>query len=222
MFCANCGSNIDDPRAVFCPECGASTDDSGGGGYEAPAPPHAAAFASHSAPSHHAPPPSYPQAPPPPTPMYQSHYAPPAGSRAPKKPVPKKMIAIIGGGVAAVVLIVVLIIVLAGGNRIVGTWEDTSGGTWQGRLTFNRNGTGISFEVNMNTGMVRDEAHIRWSVDRILGREVLEIVWIDPFNPLWTDTEMFHFEINRNMMGDDILTLEEFGGWWTEHLRRVR
>jgi len=224
MFCVNCGSSIDDPRAVFCPECGAATDDSGGGGYDATPP--APTYASHHAPSpHHAPPPSYPQAPPPPTPMYQPHYPAPAGpggSRMPKLPISKKMMALIGGGAAAVIIIIVLIVVLTGGNRLVGTWGDMDGGTWQYRMQFNRNGTGVAFELNMNTGMVRDEEQIRWSIDRIFGEEVLQIEFIDPFNPLWTDTERVFFEINRNVMGDDILTLRELDGWWTEHMRRIR
>jgi len=157
--------------------------------------------------------------------VYQPNYPhpnAPGAPKGPKLPISKKMLAIIGGGAAALILIIVLIVVLTGGHRIVGTWEEVDGSTWQGRIQFNRNGSGISFEVNMSTGMVRNEEPIRWSIDRVFGNEVLEILWIDPFNPLWTETDLFHFEITRNIMGDDILTMTDFDGWGGWSLRRVR
>jgi len=134
------------------------------------------------------------------------------------------MIALIGGGAAAVILIVVLIIVLVGGHRIVGTWENTDSGTWLHRIEFSRNGTGTSFEVNVNTGAVRDEMHMRWEIQRIFNEEILEIVLVDPFDPFWVDTERFSFNIIRSPLGDEILILmlDEWWGTETTHFRRVR
>ncbi|MCL2360225.1 MAG: zinc-ribbon domain-containing protein [Defluviitaleaceae bacterium] len=222
MFCAHCGTRIDDPKAAFCPECGTPTEvefdpvldlapvESIDSEY-APEPIPTPA----SAPTEDVPDSGYYLHP------EHSPYPAPTVRATPSLALGKKQFAIIG--VAAMAIIILVIVFVFAGRRspLVGTWEDTADSRWRIHMTFNRNGTGTIYELDSNTGMIEDEEHFRWVMSRDFG-DMVRFEFVNPFNPLDVERVLFDFEINRNFLGEDILTLVEIGGWGDgEHFRRV-
>jgi len=123
----------------------------------------------------------------------------------------------------AVVMAIVLVVTLGGthNNRaLFGTWEETTASAWRERTTFNRNGTGLIFEVNVDTGMTSNETSFRWSTSRDFD-DLVRIVIYNPFDPTQYDAVWIEFNVTVNAIGETILNMRMAGDWHWEHARRV-
>ena len=147
---------------------------------------------------------------------------PPVSPVTKKPPLSKQMLAIIGGGAALLVIVIILIASLSGGRSpVVGTWEAAVDTDWRTRWTYNRDGTGLAFELNVNTGMTRNERAFSWSTSRDF-QDLLRLEHPDTTAPDESFIEWLEFTITVNAIGEQILNIRHVGGRleWS-HFRRI-
>ena len=218
MYCSNCGNQME-AGVAFCSECGMAVEaDATLASESLPVP--EGPEVEGSAPVAWTPIAPPPEAAPPVAHMPHMPYVPPKKSGLPKHMLP----IIIGGAAFVIVVIAILIAVFSSGGRsnIIGTWEEATANAWRQRMVFNRDGSGLSFEVNADTGLTEDEVDFRWASSNDFP-DLLRIEIADPDNPDDTYVIWMEFSINVNAIGEEILNIRELGGWgnW-EHFRRIQ
>ena len=212
LYCSNCGTQHGEAEA-FCAECGSPTETAPEATPVAPEMTDASSFA-----------PAAPVAPVESILPYDTTM-PYTAPKAKGQRIPKVALAAIGGVAVLAIIIAVVALVFTSGrsNPIVGTWEYVAeDSAWRTRWIYNRDGTGQAFEVNVDTGMTRDEISFTWSTSRDF-TELVRLEYPNPASPDNPHIEWFTFTITINAIGYEFINIRDVHGHgeWVS-LRRIQ